>query len=164
VIEAPSVRIRSATEADLPILEWDGQYRRLYRRAIHEARKGRRLLLVAEVGGQIAGQIFVQFSSRHEGLEAGVFSGYLYAFRVRPQFRNQGIGTRLIHEAEAALRQRGFRRAVITVAKHNHDARRLYERLGYGLFAEDPGVWSYVDHKGRVRRVVEPACVLEKWL
>jgi len=55
-------------------------------------------------------------------------------------------------------------RVVISVATRNTAARRLYERLDYRIFSEDPGEWSYVDHLGQVREVREPAFVLEKWL
>src|SRR4030065_550233 len=63
VAEAVGFRIRPATEADLVALEWGGEYRRfrrLYRTALEEAKRGERVLLVAEVpaggGGQVLGQ------------------------------------------------------------------------------------------------------------
>jgi ribosomal protein S18 acetylase RimI-like enzyme len=129
-----------------------------------ESRRGRRVLLVADVEGQIVGQVFVQLTSARAELADGSYSGYLYAFRVRPEFRNQGIGTQLLLEAEGILRGQGFSRAVIAVAKKNHRALRLYESMGYRRFAEDPGRWSYVDHEGRMRHVSEPAHMLEKEL
>lgn len=165
MVERERVLIRKAREQDLPALEWEGRYRhfrRLYRHALAEARRGRRVLLVADVSGQIVGQIFVQLDSRRDELADGLHTGYLYAFRVRPTFRNQGIGTQLLLEAESILRGRGFRRAVIAVARDNDAALRLYEAMGYARFAEDPGQWSYIDHEGRMRTVSEPAYMLEK--
>ncbi len=165
--EAPVVVIRSATESDLPAMEWEGEYahfRRLYRRALAEASHGRRRLLLAEVSQLVVGQLFVQLSGSPLASSEPGRTGYLYAFRVRPAFRNQGIGTRLVHHAEACLREKGHRRAVLSVAKENLDARRLYERLGYCVCAEDPGEWSYVDDAGNMRQVSEPAYVLEKRL
>jgi len=164
---SPPVTIRFATDADLAALEWEGQYihyRRLFKKAVAEARRGRRLLLVAEVDGQMVGQVFVQLSTR-PALSASVCaSGYLYAFRVKEPHRNQGIGTQLMLEAESRLRRLGYGRVVISVAKHNTAARRLYQRLEYRVFSEDPGEWSYVDHLGQHREIHEPAFVLEKWL
>ena len=156
-------RIRHATEADLAALEWDGEYRRfrrLYRAALKEARRGERALLVAEVDGRIVGQIFVQLEATFMGQPDT--TAYLYAFRVRPPFRNRGIGTALVVEAEALLLQKGFTRAVIAVAKDNEPAWRLYERLGYVRFGEDAGEWSYIDEHGRIQDVVEPAFLLGK--
>lgn len=167
MVDRTRVVIREAQETDLKALEWEGRYqhyRRLYRRAMAEAKKGRRVLLVAEAGDRIVGQIFVQLSSGRAKYADGDQSGYLYAFRVRPEFRNQGIGTQLLEAAEEVLQARGFARAVIAVAKENEAALRLYEGKGYSVFAEDPGKWSYVDHEGELRRVSEPAFVMEKAL
>ncbi|MFQ5942138.1 MAG: GNAT family N-acetyltransferase [Anaerolineales bacterium] len=159
--------IRLATTEDLRALEWDGEYahyRRLFKRAIDEARHGRRILLLAEIDDQLVGQIFIQLTIRAAFSTRGASSGYFYAFRVKPAFRNQGVGSSLLQKAEDNLAIRGFHRAVISVAKRNFAARRLYERAGYSVFAEDPGEWSYVDHKGKLRQVREPAFVLEKRL
>ncbi len=159
--------IRFATAADLKALEWDGEYshyRRLFQRAIEEARHGRRILLLAELEGQLVGQIFVQLTTRINFSTEGASSGYLYAFRVKSAYRNRGVGSQLLHEAESNLAARGILRAVISVAKRNGAARRLYERAGYAVFTEDSGDWSYIDHEGRLREVHEPAFVLEKWL
>jgi ribosomal protein S18 acetylase RimI-like enzyme len=167
LVERERILIREAREQDLPEMEWEGRYqhfRRLYRHALSEAKRGRRVLLVAEVKDQIVGQVFVQLTSSRAELADGSHSGYLYSFRVRPEFRNQGIGTQLLLEAEATLRGQGFERAVIAVARDNSRALRLYESKGYQRFAEDPGEWSYVDHEGRVRHVSEPAFMLEKFL
>ena len=159
------VAIRAATEADLPALEWGGEFsrfRRVYRRAMADARQGRRLLLLAESDGSIIGQIFIQFSAGRYAKLRGIRTAYLYAFRVKPRHRNRGVGTRLTEVAEDLVRQRGFRRAVISVARVNLAAQRLYERLGYRVFAEDPGEWSYVDHTGRTHKIQEPAFLMEK--
>lgn len=163
--DLPRIRIRTALDDDLPSLEWEGQYshyRKAYQRAMKEAEAGRRVLMVAEVGGQVVGQLFIVLAGGHVEYADGVASGYLYAFRVRPSYRNQGIGTQLIREAERILLERGFVRAVIAVSKDNAKARRLYERLGYQVFSEDPGLWSFVDHQGRLRSVEEPAFLLQK--
>jgi ribosomal protein S18 acetylase RimI-like enzyme len=167
LVEAVSFRVRPAVESDLKALEWEGQYarfRRVYRRAMEETRRNRRLILVAEAAGQVVGQIFAQYQSTHIDRWDRGHTGYLYALRVRPEYRNQGIGTRLIQEAEAGLMRRGLSRAVIAVGKDNGPALRLYERLGYTQFAEDPGLWSYVDDQGKVQHVFEPAFLLHRTL
>lgn len=167
MVEATALSIRYADEGDLNALEWEGEYRhyrRVYRRAMLEMKQGRRIIFVAEIGPQMVGQIFVQLYLLRAELRRGVSSGYLHALRVRPFYRNQGIGTRLIIKAETALLERRFVRAVISAAKDNPHARRLYERLGYRKFTSDPGQWSYVDHRGRLRNVHEPSDILEKWL
>lgn len=159
--------IRRATSHDLPALEWGGQYRhyrRLFARAMQEAERGHRVLLLAEIGAELVGQIFIQLNTRHGIARDETTSGYLYAFRVKERYRNRGIGTQLLHEAERILSSVGYTRSVISVSKDNPSARRLYERLEYRVFAEDPGEWTYIDHRGRRRNVREPAFVMEKWI
>lgn len=162
VAETVDVIIRNGNAPDLPGMEWEGKYsryRRLYKLAMDEARAGRRIILVAEVAGQIIGQIII-----HLNRADPTATGYLYAFRVRPEWRNRGIGTRLIQEAEAALIRRGYRRALIAVAMNNPGARRLYERMGYSHFAQDAGEWSFIDDHGLLQRVVEPSWLMERSL
>jgi len=161
----PDLRIREAAEEDLPALEWEGQYERfrlVYRRAMKEAQKGRQVLLVADHWGVIVGQIFVLFNTVNADPRPQPYTGYLYSFRVKTDFRNQGIGSSLIESAESVLLERSFRRALIGVAKANDDARRLYQRHGYKIVTEDPGEWSFIDHNKQVQRVVEPTFIMEK--
>lgn len=167
MIESGRFLIRPGSEADLPALEWDGEYshyRQVYRLAMQEARKGERALLVAEVGGAVVGQIFVHFRSPFPIPGADGRVGYLYAFRVRPERRGVGIGRALLAEAERILMEGGARWAVIAVAQDNHEARRLYERQGYVWLTDDPGEWSYHDERGVERQVREPAHLLWKAL
>lgn len=167
MVERTAVLIRAATEADLPALEWDGEYRhfrRVYRAAMNEALQDRRMVLVAEVAGEVVGQLFVQLENVQLDPGGRRPTGYLYALRVRPPFRNQGIGTALVTYAEDNLRERRFVRAAIAVAKDNAGALRLYRRLGYEVFGEDPGNWSYVDDEGQLRHVLEPSYLLDKEL
>lgn len=162
VAETVDVIIRNGNVHDLPGMEWEGEYRRfrrLYKMAIDEAKAGRRIVLVAEVGGRIIGQIII-----HLNRADSVATAYLYAFRVRPEWRNRGIGTRLIQEAESVLVRIGFRRALIAVAKDNPGARRLYERMGYSHLAEEDGEWSFIDDRGLLQRIVEPSWLMERLL
>lgn len=163
--EAPPLIIRQARSEDLRALEWEGEYQRfrtVYQRAYADSLRGRRVLLVAEMPGQIVGQIFMQVDSALAGGDGR--AAYLYALRVRPEYRSRGIATELVREAESILRQRGFSRVLISVAKDNDAARQLYERLGYEVFGEDPGNWSFFDDQGQPQEVHEPAFLLDRML
>ena len=162
-----NITLRPARQDDIPKLEWYGQYRHyrnLFQRAFREQQAGRRLILVADCNDFPVGQIAIQFEGNAARIADGRLRGYLYSFRVMDMFRGHGLGTRLITEAERELRGRGFSWATIAVAKDNPGALRLYERLGYVRFADDPGRWNYIDHRGRVRQVDEPCWILEKHL
>ncbi len=163
------VEFRVARPDDLPKLEWYGQYthfRTMFRRTYREQLAGNRLMLVADCNGFPIGQIFMQLhrkDSSNDGHRADDLERtYFYSLRVMEMFRGHGIGSRLIETAEQIALAKGYRSASIAAAKDNPRARRLYERMGYRVFMDDPGRWSYVDHEGRVRHVHEPCWVLEK--
>jgi ribosomal protein S18 acetylase RimI-like enzyme len=162
-----NVVLRLARREDLPLLEWFGQYthfRRLYLHTFDDQQQGRRLMLVADAGGYPVGQIFVHLADAGLSLHARYWHGYLYSLRVMEPLRGNGIGTRLIQEAETRLFALDYRWVTIAVAKTNAAARRLYERLGYGVYGDDPGHWHYTDHLGQIQEVVEPSWMLKKRL
>jgi ribosomal protein S18 acetylase RimI-like enzyme len=155
------VLVRQANQADLPSLEWDGEYthfRRLYADAYTMVVQGNAIIWIAEQNGSsLIGQLFVSLLGNRLELADGVTRAYIYGFRIRPQFRNQGIGTMIMHTIEADLKRRGFRQITLNVGQENHAARRFYDRLGYMVVGPDPGRWSYIDDKGKRRDVLEPA-------
>jgi ribosomal protein S18 acetylase RimI-like enzyme len=63
---------------------------------------------------------------------------------------------------ENFLRSQQFSRLTLNVAKNNHDAIRLYRRLGFQIVAEEPGFWSYPDDTGTWQSVHEPSWRMEK--
>ncbi|HEY3343638.1 MAG TPA: GNAT family N-acetyltransferase [Anaerolineaceae bacterium] len=160
------VTIRTVQAADLPGLEWDGQYvhyRRVYADAFERAQTGRSVLWIADlphVG--IIGQVFIQLICDRPELANGADRAYLYAFRVRPEFRSQGLGGRMMQIVDTDLIRRGFHWVTLNVAQENRRARQLYERAGYRVVAPEPGVWSYPDHVGVWHTVEEPAWRMEK--
>ena len=161
----PGVIVREAVEADLPALEWDGEYthfRRVFRLTYAQTLTGQRLMLLAEAAGQVVGQIFAQLRSDHPRYADGQRRGYLYALRTKVNWRERGVGSLLLATAEDRLRARGYEESVIAVAQTNPMARRFYEKRGYRVFLEDPGRWEYTDHLGQRHEVREPAWVLEK--
>ena len=62
---------------------------------------------------------------------------YLDDFSVTVAYRNKGIGSALIHAAEAYAEQIGSRAVLLHVEKLNTAAMRFYERLGYSAFRDD---------------------------
>jgi ribosomal protein S18 acetylase RimI-like enzyme len=163
-----AVTIRRLVSADLPELEWDGEYthfRRLYRSIYESARDGRALMWVADLPGKgIIGQVFVQLISSRIELADGKHRAYIYGFRVRPEYRNAGLGAYMLQNTEVDLERRGFSIITLNVGQNNPAARRLYERLGYRVTSTDPGRWSYLDEQGNRQFIEEPAWRMEKYL
>jgi len=163
------VLIRPLIPSDLPALEWEGAYthfRRVYARALDRAECGQAALWVAQGElGALLGQIFVLLNSEFDRrLADGRRRAFIHSFRVRPEFRRRGLGTRLLAAAESDLMRRGFNWAVLNVARDNLEAIRLYERRGYRCLVPVFGVWTYEDHLGLPREVREPGWCMGKSL
>lgn len=67
-------------------------------------------------------------------------SWYVNVLACYPEYRGQGLGTRLLNLAEAIAREEALRRMSVIVADNNVGARRLYERHGYQEAATLPCV------------------------
>ena len=61
----------------------------------------------------------------------GKTTAYLCAFRIREDFRGQGLGTRLMETVLASLKAEGFRRVTIGVGPEEEQNVRLYRRMGF---------------------------------
>jgi ribosomal protein S18 acetylase RimI-like enzyme len=153
--------IRPVTKADLPALEWDGEYwmyREMYADLYRNCQVGRTLMwVVVEPGGELIGQAFVMLKSGERDAADGEERAYVFSFRVKSGWRNQGIGGFLMRFIEEDLRQRGFKLVTLNVAKENQAAQRLYQRLGYRVVGSRPGTWSFRDPDGVLHRVKEPS-------
>jgi len=65
----------------------------------------------------------------------GAFVGYIQTICIQPGRRGQGMGSRLVSFAEARI-LRESPNVFMCVSSFNHDARRLYQRLGYRVVGE----------------------------
>lgn len=168
VVEVDKIIIRLMTSKDLPALEWDGEFthfRNVYKSVYHRMQSGTAEAWVAETpSAEMIGQVFLQLESDRPELADGWKRAYLYSFRIKPAYRNQGLGSRMLRTLEDYLISKHFTQLTLNVARDNPDAIRLYERVGFHIVAEEPGVWSYIDHEGHWRTVVEPSWRMEKQL
>ncbi|MFW5713707.1 MAG: GNAT family N-acetyltransferase [Brevefilum sp.] len=153
--------IRQVTKEDLPALEWEGEflkYRRMFANLYEESQSGRTLLWVITLPeGELIGQAFVTLKSSDREAADGHNRAYIFAFRVKPAWRNHGIGGYLMSFVESDLKKRGFKFVTLNVGKDNHGALRLYKRLGYRMIGSQAGNWTFRDHEGRLHHVHEPA-------
>lgn len=100
-------------EADLFDEVWDGE----------ENLAGMKLILVAEENKQIVGNIFI--------MPYGPKVAYLFRLAVKKEYRNQGVATRLLKEAEAIGKKRGFKEIALLVDKDNSDLHDFYYKREY---------------------------------
>jgi ribosomal protein S18 acetylase RimI-like enzyme len=144
--------IRPATLLDMPALAtWSGLVDEVFRPALD---RDDRLFLVAHANGRFPiGHVMVD-------LGGAIISHLL----VLGGFRDQGLGTALMAEAEKSLRDRNAARIALAVEKTNEGAIRLYERLGYTTRGETEETWIEQMPDGEMQPVTHPAWVMEKEL
>lgn len=89
--------------------------------------------LVAEVNGKITGAVWTRIMNDYGHVDDNTPS---FAISLYKDFRGQGIGTALMEEMLALLRERGYRKASLSVQKENY-AYRLYLKVGFAVVGEN---------------------------
>ena len=79
----------------------------------------------------LIGELYAFFDLPDKDFADGNATAYLCAFRVKPEFRGRGLGSRLMETVLAGLKARGFRRATIGVSESELQNLRLYRRFGF---------------------------------
>lgn len=156
------VTVRRCIREDLSNLEWHGlfaEHREIMESAFADQARGNGAMLVADVNGYPVGQIWIDIRRKREESV-----GILWALRVYPFLQRLGIGTALMEAAEDLLREIGFEYSELGVEKSNHDARRLYEHLGYRHMGERVDTLKYKGTKGDIRTMTVDQWILRKKL
>ncbi len=161
LIKREQIEIRPITAAELPQMEWNGEFahfRNTYAETYQRMVSKLALIWVAAspVSGVI-GQVCLQFELTRSELANGRTHAYLFAFRIKPAFRNRGLGTRMLNVVEEDLVKRGFSFLTLNVAKANPEAQNFYKKNGFSVIASEPGNWSYIDQHGQRQSVHEPS-------
>lgn len=92
---------------------------------------GNAVFWALEHEGALIGELYAFFDLADKDFADGKTTAYLCAFRVKPGFRGQGLGSRLMETALGELKARGFRRAAIGVSENEPQNLRLYRRFGF---------------------------------
>jgi ribosomal protein S18 acetylase RimI-like enzyme len=89
--------------------------------------------------GQILGVVEVELKilSRQSPYRMGQPQPYLSNLAVHPDYRQQGLGQRLIQTVETWVKQQGHVHIYLHVLAQNQAALRLYRQLGYQLRVTD---------------------------
>ena len=81
--------------------------------------------------GDLIGELYAFLNLDDRDFADGKDRAYLCAFRIRKQYRGQGLGTALMESTLENLKNRGFKTVTIGVNKDEPENIRLYERLGF---------------------------------
>jgi RimJ/RimL family protein N-acetyltransferase len=92
------------------------------------ARSQNSVVIVAEIGGELAGYVELAGGSfRRNRATAQVVIG------VAAQASGKGIGAGLLRQAQDWAATHGLHRLELTVMAHNHRAADLYQRMGFSI-------------------------------
>ena len=84
------------------------------------------IALAAKTNNDMAGFIIAQVE-----VEENTEFGHIITINVAPNFRRQKIATKMLHEIESLLKQKGISECRLEVREDNHVAIKLYQTLGY---------------------------------
>ncbi|HYO48994.1 MAG TPA: GNAT family N-acetyltransferase, partial [Chloroflexia bacterium] len=155
------VSYRIATRADIPALARLQGYNTLVERDAAEwplqqqfrSLEGNGDLLVAEIGGRLAGTAVVTRLPEHAALYP---EWWIFSVFVRSNLRGAGVGEGLMKLALERVAQEGGGRVSLLVFDDNRPAIRLYKKLGFAPFALpllDKTLREEADSAGR-RRII----------
>ncbi|XP_011309419.1 N-alpha-acetyltransferase 40 [Fopius arisanus] len=97
--------------------------------------------LTASVDDQL-----VAFSHFRYDLDDKVEVVYCYELQLESRIRRKGLGRFMMKCLEGLAAASGMKKVVLTVFKHNTEARSFYEALGYKLDRTSPADWENLDY------------------
>jgi len=89
--------------------------------------------LVAEDDGHVVGAVWTRIMNDYGHVDDETPS---FAISLYKEYRGQGIGTKLMKEMLALLKERGYKRASLAVQKANY-AVRMYANVGFRTVDEN---------------------------
>jgi ribosomal-protein-alanine N-acetyltransferase len=101
--------------------------RRTYENSLRMLSDPSREVYVAKVKDEFVGFIVLIMS--------GALVGYIQTLGIKPEWRNKGIGSRILKFAEEMILKKAPN-VFMCVSSFNNEAQRLYERLGYETIGE----------------------------
>ncbi len=89
--------------------------------------------LAAETDGHVVGAVWTRIMNDYGHVDDETPS---FAISLLPEYRKQGIGTRLMRGMLALLKEQGYRQASLAVQKANY-AVRMYRNVGFEIVDEN---------------------------
>ena len=92
-------------------------------------------LLVAEQGEELAGYLVITWGW---GIESGGAEALIDEMFVAAEYRNQGVGTLLMTEAQSRASAKDVTVIFLETEQNNPESRELYDRLGFEI---ESSIW-----------------------
>jgi len=110
-----------------------------YRKKFKDIEQEKRIILFAEDDmGRVIGSVQLELTHKNPEMADGKTISHVDALRVMPEHRNQGIGKKLMDEAEQIAKDRGFKKITLGFKKgETHEfLKKFYINLGYQFLKE----------------------------
>ncbi len=89
--------------------------------------------IVADDDGRVIGAVWTRLMNDYGHVDDNTPS---FAISLYKEYRGQGIGTRMMNEMLALLKEKGYKQASLAVQKANY-AVRMYEKVGFRTVNEN---------------------------
>lgn len=89
--------------------------------------------IVADDNGKVIGAVWTRIMDDYGHVDDDTPS---FAISLYKEYRGQGIGTRMMRELLALLKEKGYKQASLAVQKANY-AVRMYEKVGFEIVDEN---------------------------
>ncbi len=128
----------------------------------HNISAGNALFWTLDHEGELIGELYVFLNIEEDkDFADGITTAYLCAFRVQKEYRDRGLGTKMMKTALADLKDRGYCRATIGADEERN--MRLYQRLGFTAKIRDCYIDPCaMDENMRPEKVSKGYCLLSK--
>jgi GNAT superfamily N-acetyltransferase len=118
-----------------PENDWQQVAQKEYIKGIEE---GTQEFWVIENGKEILGEFHVFWNKNSDPEQAdGKSRAYLSAFRVHPDHRGKGLGTKLMERVIERIKEKAFNEVTIGAYKHDLEIQKLYEKWGFTEFVKE---------------------------
>lgn len=148
------LNIRLMREEDLPLIEWDGEYaryRQSYKEVYHRSQQGLSWPLIAETAADgMIGQIFLSAKNANPVYSPRESYLFLTSFRVKPAFRDRGVGGELMNACERVAREHHFGLILLNCAEDNVRGLAFYQKHGFDILRPEDCRWTYINENGMV--------------
>lgn len=92
---------------------------------------------VIEMGDDILGELHIYWVKKDKDEANGINRAYLSAFRVHPDYRGQGLGTKLMQRVIERIKEKGFNEVTIGAYHHEPKIQELYKKWGFTEFVKE---------------------------
>jgi|CXWL01.1.fsa_nt_gi ribosomal protein S18 acetylase RimI-like enzyme len=114
--------------------DWQRESQKTTIQAIHD---GKQEFWVIEADDHIIGELHISWEKEDKDDANGQNRAYLFALRIHPEYRGQGLGTKLMFSVLQRVKENGYAEATIGAYKDEPHLKELYKKWGFTEFVKE---------------------------